>query len=83
MLITALIAGGDLTDDSGINDFVRKMRAELEQAQKDMNEKWFAAVDHALANNTTSFAVMSVGELVRADGRLAKLKEKGYSVDPP
>jgi len=24
-----------------------------------------------------------VGELVRADGRLAKLKEKGYSVDPP
>ena len=83
MLITALIAGGDLTDDSGINDFVRKMRAELEQAQKDMNEKWFAAVDHALANNTTLFAVMSVGELVRADGRLAKLKEKGYSVDPP
>ena len=45
MLITALIVGGDLTDDSGINDFVRKMRADLEQAQKDMNEKWFAAVD--------------------------------------
>jgi hypothetical protein len=83
MLISALMVGGDLTDDSGINDFVRKMRTDLEKAEKDKDEKWFAAVAHALATNTTSFAAMSVGELVRPDGRLAKLKEMGYQIDPP
>jgi hypothetical protein len=36
-----------------------------------------------LANNTSSFAVMSITELNAEMGRLGRLRAKGYKVEPP
>lgn len=59
----------------------RKLGAD--EAIKQSRANWFAAVERALANNHTSFAVLSVGELVDGNGLLAQLRAKGYAVEPP
>jgi hypothetical protein len=44
---------------------------------------WLDAAEKALANNTSSFAVMSITELNAEMGRLGRLRAKGYKVEPP
>jgi hypothetical protein len=44
---------------------------------------WLAAAEQALATNASTFAVLNISELLNDDGLLAKLAEKGYSVQKP
>ena len=44
---------------------------------------WLAAAEKALANNASTFAILPVGEILRADGKVAKLRQKGYTVEEP
>jgi hypothetical protein len=46
-------------------------------------DAWLSAVDTALAKNKTTFAVMQISELLKADGYVVKLRAKGYKVDEP
>jgi hypothetical protein len=46
-------------------------------------DAWLAAAQRALADNGTTFATLSVGELLRGDGPLARLRELGYEVHEP
>jgi uncharacterized protein YbaP (TraB family) len=46
-------------------------------------DEWLAAADRALASNQVTFATLPMGELLGTNGRLAKLKARGYSVEPP
>ena len=41
------------------------------------------AVTTALAKNKSTFAVLSVDEIMKADGFVARLKAKGYVVEEP
>ncbi len=45
--------------------------------------KWLGEAEHALATYDTTFAVLPMRELVAADGLLAQLKARGYTVTPP
>jgi len=54
----------------------RDLDAELER-------KWFDAAEKALANNTATFALLPMAELLKPDGYLAKLQAKGYVVQAP
>ena len=44
---------------------------------------WLDAAERALAANETTFATLGVGELLRPDGPLALLRERGYEVREP
>jgi uncharacterized protein YbaP (TraB family) len=44
---------------------------------------WLAAARAALDNNTQTFAVLPMAELLKPDGYLAKLEAEGYQVVPP
>jgi hypothetical protein len=46
-------------------------------------EAWLDAAQRALAANGTTFATLGVGELLRPDGPLARLRELGYEVREP
>ena len=46
-------------------------------------DAWLDAAQRALAENGTTFAALSVGELLRPDGPLARLRELGYEVHEP
>lgn len=48
-----------------------------------ITEHWLGKADAALANNRVSFATLPIAELLRADGYLAKLKARGYTVEEP
>jgi uncharacterized protein YbaP (TraB family) len=83
MLMTAFLNGGDLANELGIQEMIERTKRDTEKANAEVQRLWMEAVDRALANNTTTFAVLPVRELVKPDGRLAKLREKGYTIEAP
>ena len=44
---------------------------------------WLSEAEHALATYDTSFSVLPMRELVAADGLLAQLAARGYTVTAP
>lgn len=58
-------------------------RLGLGDAQKNVRAKWMAAAEAALDKNTVTFAMLSISEMLGAEGYLAKLKAKGYTVLAP
>ncbi|GAB3354379.1 TraB/GumN family protein [Lysobacter tyrosinilyticus] len=52
-------------------------------AEAEVRTAWLAAAETAIANNTSSFAVLPMSELLKPDGYLAALQAKGYTVEAP
>lgn len=54
---------------------------------QDMPERiagaWMQSAEAALANNQSTFAMLSIGEMLRPNGYIARLQAKGYVVDAP
>jgi hypothetical protein len=44
---------------------------------------WVAAVESAMARNASTVAVLSIEQMLRPDGYLAQLRERGYVVEGP
>ena len=55
--------------------------AELASMQSQMN--WVAAAQAALEKNQSTFALLSLADVFRSDGHLAKLRALGYEVEEP
>jgi uncharacterized protein YbaP (TraB family) len=55
----------------------------LAELRDDLYEKWLREAESALANHERSFSVLPMRQLVAADGVLAQLEAKGYSVTTP
>ena len=56
----------------GIDDIPEKVQA-----------TWLAAARKALETNRQTFAMLSMDELLKPDGYLAKLRAEGYTVEAP
>lgn len=52
-------------------------------AMDKVNADWNAELDAALARNRTTLALKPIYDLISADGTLARLRAKGYSVEGP
>jgi uncharacterized protein YbaP (TraB family) len=46
-------------------------------------DAWVEAADAALTSNRSTFAVLSIDEIVKADGLVARFRGKGYTVEEP
>lgn len=55
----------------------------LHDLPKRMEQAWLDKAEAALANNTQTFAVLPMEEVLSPDGYLAKLQAQGYSVEAP
>ncbi len=55
----------------------------LTDLNRQIQEKWLAAAEQALARRHTSFAVLDISELMSETGLLAQLQAKGYEVRVP
>jgi hypothetical protein len=62
---------------------VSKWHDQLEHAYAQLSDEWLVAVESALNKNKSSLAVLPISQLLAADGWLAKLRVKGYSVEDP
>lgn len=57
-------------EDEGMKDMPAKVEAE-----------WFASIDRALTQHTSSFALVPTHEMLKKDSLLAKLHAKGYRIE--
>jgi uncharacterized protein YbaP (TraB family) len=57
--------------------------AGLRDTMRHAQDAWLEAAQRALAVNKTTFATLGVGDLLRPDGLLARLRERGYVVREP
>ncbi len=55
----------------------------LADMRDELYTKWLAEAEHALATFDTSFSVLPMRQLVAADGVLAQLAARGYTVTAP
>lgn len=58
-------------------------RIGLTDVPKAIRERWLAAVDDAMTANEQTVAIVSIDDLLGADGYLAALQNKGYAVESP
>jgi hypothetical protein len=58
-------------------------RAGMHDARVLMTTKWLQAVDEALASNAMTFASVPLQVLLRPNGFLERLRERGYVVEAP
>ena len=52
-------------------------------AEAEVRQAWLSAAEAAIGNNTVSFALLPMSELLKADGYLSALQTKGYLVEAP
>ncbi len=59
------------------------LREHLKEAMVQIDYVWVSAAEKALEQNASTLAVLQMSELLKADGRLAMLATRGYTVEPP
>ncbi|MEM9384859.1 MAG: TraB/GumN family protein [Pseudomonadota bacterium] len=57
--------------------------ATIDEVRGELEARWLAAAEQALANNARTFAILDIVELLREDGLLARLQSRGYEVWEP
>ena len=55
----------------------------LDDVPAQLRATWLAAATKALATNAQTFAVLPLAELLKPDGYLAALRERGYQIEAP
>ena len=83
MIFTMILEGGGVVSELGIEEMIERTRRAGELAEEELEQKWLAAAQTALENNETTVGVLPIAELVKEDGRLAKLRALGYTVRAP
>lgn len=58
-------------------------QALLLDAEAALRQKWLDAAEAALEKNASTFAVLGIDELLRADGYLDALRDRGYDIREP
>lgn len=55
----------------------------LDDLRERVARAWMEAAEKALASNRSTFAVLPMGELLKPDGYLAQLRQRGYEIEEP
>jgi len=55
----------------------------LDALRGELERRWLAEAERALADNASTFAVLDIVELLRENGLLAQLRARGYEVREP
>jgi hypothetical protein len=48
-----------------------------------LDRRWLDEAERALRDNRSTFAILSIGDLLRPDGPIARLREQGYEIHEP
>jgi len=73
----------DVCLDALMNSSIAKDAAELRQVRERLRTAWIRTAEKALANNTTTFAVLEIQDIVGPTSYLAALQARGYTVESP
>ncbi|MEM7100923.1 MAG: TraB/GumN family protein [Pseudomonadota bacterium] len=68
----------EVLQSSFAEDLARQM--DLVDIQATLQQNWLQAVETALENNSVTFTTLPISELLKADGYMAELSRRGYTV---
>jgi uncharacterized protein YbaP (TraB family) len=68
---------------SVMNSAVFDAEPEFRQMKVRAHAKWVASAEQALAANTSTFAILQIGDIIDPKGVIAALAAKGYQVQAP
>jgi hypothetical protein len=68
----AVVLNAQIMQDRGYTDWPARREA-----------AWLSAVEQAMASNTATVAVLSIDQILKPDGYVARLRAKGYRVEDP
>lgn len=54
---------------------------DLKAIEAQMEVLWLSAAENSLANNVSTFAILPIAQILKRDGYIAKLRDKGYRVE--
>ena len=66
-----------------LNSSVTKGSPELRDSRERMRGRWLLVAQRMLADNTQTFAVLQIKDIVDPKGLLAELQNRGYTVESP
>ena len=66
-----------------MNSAIMKDQPDIQSLDARMQQAWVEAAEKALANNVSTFAVLSLKRIFDPKGVLADLQAKGYLVEAP
>jgi hypothetical protein len=55
----------------------------MDNLEERLRAQWLLAVEAALARHATSFGYLPISILLRENGWLAELRERGYAIETP
>jgi len=73
----------DVCLDALTNSLIAKDAAGLRQVRERLRTAWIRTAEKALANNSATFAVLEIQNIVGPTSYLAALQAKGYTVESP
>jgi flavin-binding protein dodecin len=82
-LMSAMYAQGTSADAAHMKKMIDDSLWHAEQASIQAQLDWLKAAQAALAKNKSTFAVLSLAEVLSPDGHLEKLRALGYTVEEP
>lgn len=66
-----------------MNSVVADIQPEIRTMKTRARDTWLAAAEKALANNKSTFAMLSMKEILDPKGLVAELQARGYTVEKP
>lgn len=81
-LMTSLTEG-EGADAAHMKKMLADMQWHAQWARVEAEQAWLAAAAAALEKNVSTFAVLSLNEVLKSDGLIEKLRAAGYVVDDP
>ncbi len=73
----------DYPDQTGVCLQVFASMGDVQQQLQKANAQWLQAAETALANNETTFALLTMDQLIKPDGLLEQLRARGYVIHEP
>jgi hypothetical protein len=83
MILGEALLSGEISPDAESTGMLKKMQTEMMQAQVNADEKWLSMAKAALAKNESTFAVLPIAKLLKAEGPLDHLRADGYVIEAP
>lgn len=69
--------------DAVMNSVVADFQPEIRTMKARARERWLAAAERSLATNKSTFAMLSMKEILDPKGLVAELQARGYAVEKP
>lgn len=79
----AFVDGGEACHSAIMNSAIMKDQPDIQTLDARLQQAWVAAAEQALANNASTFAIVSLKRILDPKGVLADLQAKGYLVEAP